>query len=221
MKIDFFKSNKIARSSDERKKIIKKSKNNVSKDYLEFGYDYFDNINHGVGYGGYKYDGRYAEVVKEICEHYGLKPGDKVLEIGCAKGYVLVEFQKLGMEVIGLDKSIYAIKNCHPDLIGKILYSNSNKLPFLDNYFDLILGKEVLPHIEKNELKILINECIRVGKKNMFFEIQTGRNKKEIEGMLIWDRTHKTLETPEWWDNFLESLGYKGDVNYKVLISYE
>ncbi len=219
MKIDLFKSKIIARPSKERKDIIEKGNTNVSQNYMDFGYDYFDNNELGVGYGGYKYDGRYAGVVKDICDHYGLKPGDKVLEIGCAKGFVLIEFQKLGMEVVGLDKSEYAIENSHPELKGKISFAESSLLDFDDNNFDLILGKEVLPHIEKSDLKILIGECLRTSKKNIFFEIQTGRNQKETEGMLVWDRTHKTLETPEWWDQFLTELNYTGDVNYKVLIA--
>jgi 2-polyprenyl-3-methyl-5-hydroxy-6-metoxy-1,4-benzoquinol methylase len=218
MKIDLFKSKVIARSSEERIDIIEKGNTDVSENYMDFGYDYFDNSELGVGYGGYKYDGRYAGVVKDICDYYNLKKGDRVLEIGCAKGFVLVEFQKLGMDVVGLDKSEYAIENCHAELKGKIGFAQSSNLEFDDNEFDLILGKEVLPHISKDDLEILIKECIRTSKKNIFFEIQTGRNKSEIEGMLVWDRTHKTLETPEWWDKFLEDLNYQGDVNYKVLI---
>lgn len=218
MRIDLFKSKIISRPASDRKEIIESGNTDVSNSYMEFGYDYFDNADHGVGYGGYSYDGRYADVVKGICDHYGLKAGDKILEIGCAKGFVLIEFQKLGMEVSGWDKSQYAIDHCHPDLKGKIKYAESSELPFKNNHFDFILGKEVLPHVPKKDLEILIDECIRTGKGNIFFEIQTGRNEFEIEGLLTWDRTHKTMETPEWWDSFLAKKNYPGDVNYKVLI---
>ncbi len=38
-----------------------------------------------VGYGGYKYDGRWRQVADLLVAQYGLKPGDRVLDVGCGK----------------------------------------------------------------------------------------------------------------------------------------
>ena len=43
----------------------------------KYGIDYFDGARE-YGYGGYKYDGRWKPVAKDIIDHFGLKKGDKV-----------------------------------------------------------------------------------------------------------------------------------------------
>lgn len=218
MIIDHFNSNIIARKPAERHQLLEK-KNKVSSDYMDYGYDYFDNNELGVGYGGYKYDGRYADVVAKIIEYYGLKKGDRILEIGCAKGFVLVEFFKQGMEVVGWDKSKYAIENAHPLVQDKIQYAATEILPFEKDTFDFVFGKEVLPHLDEKALNILIDECIRVSKSYSFFEIQCGETPEEIEDLLKWDETHQTLKTPEWWLEFFAKKGYTGDLNFKLLMA--
>ena len=60
---NFFRSS--SRSAKERKNIIiEEKKNKVVKNYYNFGYDYFDNKNLSFGYGGYKYDSRFKNNVK-------------------------------------------------------------------------------------------------------------------------------------------------------------
>ena len=55
MEIDFFKDS--TRSAKERIELAEKiEKNKLSKNYMAFGYDYFDNKDFIVGYQGYKYD---------------------------------------------------------------------------------------------------------------------------------------------------------------------
>ena len=39
------------------------------------------------GYGGYRYDGRWVPVAEDMVKHFDLKPGDRVLDVGCAKGF--------------------------------------------------------------------------------------------------------------------------------------
>jgi hypothetical protein len=42
----------------------------------EYGQMYFDGPRE-YGYGGYRYDGRWQPVAKDIVDHFGLKPGDR------------------------------------------------------------------------------------------------------------------------------------------------
>ena len=61
---------------------------NVAKKY---GKDFWDG-KRKFGYGGYKYmPGRWKSVAKKIIKKYNLKPGSKVLDIGCGKGFLLYE----------------------------------------------------------------------------------------------------------------------------------
>jgi len=218
MILEFFPES--SRSADTRRRLAEVVQGgDVSSSYLEFGYDYFDNPEHVIGYGGYGYDGRYADAAKKMVEHYGLKPGDHVLEIGCAKGTLLVEFKKLGMEVAGVDVSSYALENAVPEVKPYLGCSDATTLPFPDGHFALVIGKEVLPHVPHDDIEATLIECMRVSRGKLFFEIQCGRTAVELEYMRKWDATHKIVETPIWWEAFLERIGFPGDVHYKVLIS--
>ncbi len=55
----------------------------ISRQYGEL---YFDGPRE-YGYGGYRYDGRWLPVAHDIVAHFGLKPGMRVLDVGCAKGF--------------------------------------------------------------------------------------------------------------------------------------
>ena len=61
------------------------------------------------GYGGYFDDGRWKLVAKDIINHYKLRKGSKILDVGCAKGFLVKELHNLGMNAFGIDISRYAI----------------------------------------------------------------------------------------------------------------
>ena len=108
----------------------------------KFGKDFFDG-NRKVGYGGFTYNPKYwTQVVKNITEYYKLKPGDKILDIGCGKGFMLYDFSKLNTEfgIFGIDISEYAINNCIESLKGKLQVGNAISLPYPDNHFDFVIS---------------------------------------------------------------------------------
>ncbi len=47
----------------------------------KFDAEYWDG-DRKFGYGGFKYDGRYRQVAEAMARHYGLKPGDSILDVG-------------------------------------------------------------------------------------------------------------------------------------------
>lgn len=214
--IEFF--DKPLRSRNEKEKLVQDEKRleKMGSDYESFGFDYFDNKSLGVGYQGYKYDERYESAVKKMINYYGLKQGSKVLELGCAKGYILVEFKKQGMDVTGLDISKYAVSRAHPEVIDNILVCDVTKcLPFRNSYFDLIISKELFPHISEGKIEFVIKEIMRCS-KNTFAEIQcAGENR---ENLYKWDKTHKILWNTQEWKDFLKKVGYNGHYHLKILV---
>ena len=68
----------------------------------QFGEMYFDGPRE-YGYGGYRYDGRWRPVARDIIAHFGLKPGMRVLDVGCAKGFLVKDLMQEapGLEAFG------------------------------------------------------------------------------------------------------------------------
>ena len=68
----------------------------------KYGQDYWDGERQ-YGYGGYKYDGRWLPIAQAMAARYGLKPGDRILDVGCGKGFLLHEFTNAvpGVEIAG------------------------------------------------------------------------------------------------------------------------
>lgn len=185
-------------------------------DHRAFGYDYFDNPD-GMGYGGYAYDGRYAGEVRRIADFFGMSPPARVLEVGCAKGFVLVEFQKLGFCVTGIDKSEYASANCHEELKGSILNGSAVDFDFPESYFDLAVCKEMLPHVEPDEAAETIRRINRWA-KNALLVIQCVENEANADRFRYWDATHKIAMSPEGWVDFLKNCGFRGYYHLKVIL---
>jgi SAM-dependent methyltransferase len=221
VKLNFFNMQNNARRPADRLRLYDQvaGVGSVSQDYRTYGYDYFDNPDlAGLGYGGYRYDGRFADPVGRLCRHYDLQTGDRILEIGCAKGYVLVEFLKRGLPVTGIDISRYAIANVHPLVRSHVTVGDAGSLPFPDNTFDFVIAKEILPHLPESAVAGAIREAVRVSRNNLFFEIQTGHSATELERVGKWDRTHQCVRPPAWWEAQLAAAGYPGDVYFKILL---
>ncbi len=93
-------------------RVVQYDKANCSEIAKKYGQDYWDGERQ-YGYGGYRYDGRWLPIAEAMAKHYGLKAGDRILDVGCGKGFLLHEFTRAvpGVHVEGIDISDYAIAN--------------------------------------------------------------------------------------------------------------
>jgi len=179
-------------------------------------FDYWDG-DRRICYGGYRYmPGRWAPVAQAMIDHYGLKAGDKVLDIGCGKGFLLYEMSLLepGLEIHGIDISPYAIEHAKEEIKGRLQVANANQLPFPDNHFDFVFSITTLHNLHNYDLDKALREMERVGKKNKYLCVESYRNETEKANLLYWQVTCEAFCTPEEWDWWFRQTGYTGDHSF-------
>lgn len=181
----------------------------------QFGADYWDG-DRRFGYGGYKYDGRYRTVAEAMARHYGLKPGDSILDVGCGKGFYLYEFTQAvpGVKVKGIDISRHAIENAKPEVREFLEVGSATKLPFPDKSFDLVLSVTTLHNLYCYDLDKALREIERVGKRNKYVVVESYRNEEEKANLLYWQLTCEMFCTPKEWEWWFKQCGYSGDYSF-------
>lgn len=182
----------------------------------QWGYDYWDG-DRRINYGGYKYiPGRWTPIAEKMVSHYGLKTGHRVLDVGCGKGFLLVELQKVvpGLIVHGLDVSAYAIENSHSSVKGSLILGTATKLPFPDKHFDFVFSINTLHNLFNYELFEALSEIERVGNQNKYICVESYRNEVEKANLLYWQVTCETFFTPSEWEWFFAKSRYSGDYSF-------
>ena len=178
-----------------------------------FGEEFFDGERR-YGYGGYSYDEKYwSPVMPTFFNEYKLGPGDEILDVGCAKGFMLVDFIKHepGLSVRGIDVSEYAISNAHSDVEKFLEVGDARELPFEDNTFDLVVSINTIHNLEIEDCKSALKEIERVSRQNSFITVDAYRNEEEKCRMEWWNLTALTILQREAWVETFRSVGYTGD----------
>lgn len=180
----------------------------------QWGFDYWDG-DRRINYGGYRYDGRWAKVAKAMADHYGIKPGDKILDVGCGKGFLIYDFTQvvLGVEVTGIDISEYAIANVVEGVKDRVQVSKADALPFADKSFDLVISINTLHNLYSYELDKALREMERVGKKYKYICVESYRN-EEKTNLLYWQVTCEAFNAPAEWEWWFKTTGYTGDHSF-------
>jgi SAM-dependent methyltransferase len=213
--IDFLTEthNQTARNYIQR--VVEHDKAECTEVARQFGFDYWDG-DRKYGYGGYKYDGRWRPVAEKLARHYGLKPGSHVLDVGCAKGFLLYDLTQVvpGIEIAGLDVSAYAIEHARDEVKPFLQVGSAAHLPFLDASFDLVLSINTLHNLYTYELEPALRELMRVGRGDRYIVLDSYRNAREKVNLLYWQITCECFYTPAEWDWWFRHTGYTGDFSF-------
>ncbi|MDR1475099.1 MAG: class I SAM-dependent methyltransferase [Holosporales bacterium] len=216
MRINLLKSlPKVER--DVKARLIAKTPEIIAE-ASKFGKMYFDGPRE-YGYGGYEYDGRWVPVAKDIVSYYQLKPGMKVLDIGCAKGFLVKDLSNAlpGLDVLGIDISEYAIKNCDDSVVDKVRLGDVRKLPFSGSTFDLVLSINVLHNFDRQDLIKALKEIVRVGRSKAFIQVDAYESSEQKSNFEDWVLTAKFYGYPEDWYEIFKEAGYTGDYDWTIV----
>ena len=179
----------------------------------QFGREFFDgDRNHG--YGGFNYMPRFWQpVIPTFKEYWNLSSNSSLLDVGCAKGFMLHDLTELipGITVKGVDISKYAIENAMPDMKPHVEVVNATNLPFKNDSFDVVISINTIHNLEREECGKALQEIERVSRGKSFITVDAYRNEEEKERMYAWNLTAKTIMSVEEWILFFKEVGYRGD----------
>ena len=206
--LEFYPQSK--RPIDERGNLITEQDRAIAR---KFDVEYFDG-DRLTGYGGYNYSPRFwTDTVAHIKDFYHLDDNSKILDIGCAKGYMMHDLSLLipGAEIKGVDVSNYAKENSIESMQDNIVVANANNLPFPDDYFDLVIAINTLHNLPLIDCKQAFREISRVTKNNSFVMNDAWRDAKGKQSMLNWNLTALTYMSCDDWEKLFKEVDYKGD----------
>ena len=185
-----------------------------------YGQAYFDGPRE-QGYGGYSYDGRWLAVARTAAEHYQLQAGQHVLDIGCAKGFLVHDLLETvpGIEAMGIDISSYALSHAKAGVAHLLQEGNAVSLPFPDKSYDAVFAINTLHNLNRADCITALREMVRVSKnpKNCFVQVDAYRNPAERELFEAWMLTAQTYCMPHEWEALFAEAGYEGDYYYTIL----
>lgn len=200
------------------KKRLEAKDPNVVMHAKQYGQKYFDGPR-DYGYGGYFYDGRWVPVAIDIVKHFGLKPGDRVLDVGCAKGFLVKDLMKVcpGLEVFGIDISTYALMHCEPEVIGRLHLGSGDNLPFPDNSFDCVLSLNTIHNFTRERAIKAIKEIQRLSGGKAFIQVDSYHTAQQKEIFESWVLTAEFHDYPDNWVKVFKEAGYTGDYYWTII----
>tara|TARA_B110000438_G_scaffold303351_1_gene364424 strand:- start:3911 stop:4570 length:660 start_codon:yes stop_codon:yes gene_type:complete len=179
----------------------------------QFGKEFFDG-DRQYGYGGFKYFSRFWQpVIPTFQKHFSLTSSSSLLDVGCAKGFMLHDLEELipGIVVSGVDISDYAIEHAMEGVQSKVQVADARNLPFADNSFDIVIAINTIHNLEREDCAKALREIERVSRKGSFITVDAYRDDEEKERMFAWNLTAKTIMSVDEWVTFFDEVGYTGD----------
>jgi 2-polyprenyl-3-methyl-5-hydroxy-6-metoxy-1,4-benzoquinol methylase len=127
------------------------------------------------------YDARKVEIMRDCIGFISsFNPKPTVLEAGCGLGLLVRAFRELNVNAFGCDISEWAINNSYSSIKEYLKVADiSEKIPYEDNKFNLILCIDVIEHIPEDRLDNTVKELYRVCNGFVFFVIPTRMFKED------------------------------------------
>lgn len=178
-----------------------------------FDRDFFDG-DRRHGYGGFNYHPRFWQpVVPTLKKHFGLKAGVSLLDVGCAKGFMLHDLAAgiPGIVVKGIDVSAYAIEHAIDDMKAHVQVGDAVALPFADKSIDVVISINTVHNLDRTACTRALREVERVARHGAFVTVDAYRDEAERQRMLAWNLTAQTIMHVDEWKEFFAETGYSGD----------
>ncbi len=139
----------------------------------------------------------------EIVTTLGIRRFEKIVDFGCAKGYLVKALRLLHYQAHGVDVSSYAINAAPPDVRDYLRLSLADF-----GRFDWAISKDVLEHVPYDELGAVLN-AIACACQHAFVNVPLGDGKRYNAPEYERDATHVVREDLQWWARKFASCGFE------------
>lgn len=128
------------------------------------------------------------------------EPHGKILDNGCGPGYFcknyLNDYKIIGVD-ISEDMLVHAKKNLNEAILG-----NSENLPFLDNYFDVIISRSLIHHLVNPQKGIdEVSRTLKPGGRALFIDpiatLASSLPRKLLNKTRFFSSEHKNFNIKE------------------------
>jgi len=177
-----------------------------NEDYYEHGTDLKIS-----GYQNYRWlPDQTRAMCSSIVSFAGIDKEDRVLDFGCAKGFIVRAMNELGYDCRGADISEYAISKSHESVRGKLTLLDPNRMDqwFDGERFDVVVCKDVLEHIPHEVIDELLRTLRRTSSR-LLAVVPLGENGKYVIPDYEDDVTHVIRENKDWWMSRLVQAGFE------------
>lgn len=107
-------------------------------------------------------------MTKDLFRYLNLKPGVKILDVGCGLGYCMERVKNMDMNarLFGIDNDhgaiVFAKDRLRSENGAGFVNTDAYRLPFKDNVFDIVMNSNMLEHVADDQK--VMSEMIRVCK---------------------------------------------------------
>jgi SAM-dependent methyltransferase len=136
-----------------------------------------------------------------LIDYLKIKPGARILDYGCAKGFLVKALRWLQRDAWGYDFSEYAIGNVDIEVLAFCTTENY----IMTRSFDFCIAKDVFEHIPEMDLAVLLNV---LDADTLFAVIPLGDGDKYIVPANDRDATHIHRQPASWWENLFNRYGW-------------
>ena len=160
-------------------------------------------FNGGAKWGGYAREGYWDFPCHDITlKHILFRNPQSVLEVGCARGYILKRLQDRGIPAMGFEisKHCWMTRACNSVVLHDTCVTpwpvtlRNDLIPGVDDRYDLNFSIATLEHIPEEFLPAVIGEMARTCKRGLH-GVDFGMNDDGF------DKTHCSLHPKEWWQD--------------------
>lgn len=153
-------------------------------------------------------------MVRTIISHLGIGYSDTVLDFGCARGYTVKAFRKMGYCAYGEDVSEWAIANCDPEVRGFVFLLGDGT--YYVESVDWVVAKDVLEHVPK--VNTAVDDLLSTTRKGVFAVVPLSSidGDQYVVPEYEKDVTHVHRLTLATWVEMFLRPGWSVEASYRV-----